>query len=214
MKRQQKHLPNNILKFYLPVFTIAAVSLVFYFSKINLPHSNFNWEGINSEVRDTVKKIEAYDAVTDRMIGIAAKKSPQWKRQMWLKQNATLAELQNLKAYPNSAVKAIIFDGLLKRKKQDNYELMKEAFRDTTTFFDYQSGCIGMPFMLGEYLYEEVLYMGEYSPSLIFEEHFKRFGLSEIQLEELGEINKVVKSKKWDYQNAKYSKLLENEKDE
>ena len=155
MKKQQKYFPlNNIrLGSYLPVFTIAAVSFILYFSETYHPSWNFKWQGISIEVRDTVKVLATQGAIYDRIVGYAGKTKPAGYRQRWFLKNATTKELQKLVTYPNPVVKTLAYEGLLKRKSQNHFKILKEVLSDTT-YVGYLSGCIGDKMEMREYLVE------------------------------------------------------------
>ena len=79
-------------------------------------------------------------------------------RRRWIMRNATESELLKLTKYPNGTVKAIAYEGLLRKKEFTNRtELTLRAIRDTTYLVDYQSGCIGWNREIGEYLVQDVL---------------------------------------------------------
>jgi len=161
MKRQQKNLPTDILnlKLYLPVFTIAAVSFTLYFSEAYHPSWNYDWQGIRPEVRNTVYLLEDQWAIFSYLVGYAAQTTPQWYRQRWFMKNATTKELQKLISYPNSIVKTLSYEGLLRRKPKDHFNILSEIMRDTTRI-DYLSGCIGNNIAMNEYLVEYRFFLG------------------------------------------------------
>ena len=159
--RQQKYFTSNSfqINFYLPVFTIVAVSFIFYFSKAYHPKSNFNWQGVSAEVRDTVLVLEEQWAIYGYLVGYSAKTTPAWYRQNWFLKNATTIELQKLSTYPNPVVKTLAYEGLLRRNKQNAFPILKKILSDTTTV-DYLSGCIGTTMAMNEYLVEYRFHLG------------------------------------------------------
>ena len=79
-------------------------------------------------------------------------------RRRWIMRNATESELLKLTKYPNGTVKAIAYEGLLRKKEFTNRtELTLRAIGDTTYLVDYQSDCIGWNREIGEYLVQDVL---------------------------------------------------------
>jgi len=187
MKRQQKYLPTDTLslKHFLPVFTIAAVSFIFYFSESYHPSWNYNWEGISTEVRDTVKILEDQWAIYSYLVGYGAKTTPEWYRQKWFLKNTTTKELQKLSTYPNPIVKTLSYEGLLRRKDQDHFKILKEILRDTT-HVGHLSGCLGNSMEMREYLVEYRFHLDiiEVSPPLPPRGEL-RFDLSDEEMKQL-----------------------------
>ena len=148
----------------LPIGTLAIVGLIFFLSSAYEPSWTFNWQNIRPEIRDTVRLIEKYGSVTSGVVGYAGKTPQQWHRRRWLMKSATEDELTKLIDYPSGAVKATAYEGLMRRENPDKFKLMNQALNDTTTFFNYQSGCVGLPMMLGEYLVENVIPISDRVP--------------------------------------------------
>ena len=168
MKNSRRNRNPKILNrtIALTIGTLAIIGLVFFLSNTYEPNWAFNWEEIRLEIRDTVKLIEDYGCVTSGVIGINAKTPQQWHRRRWLMKNASIEDLRKLKSYPNGAVKITAYEGLIRKSNSDNYELMIQALNDSTTFFNYQSGCVGFPKMIGEYLAENVIPISDRVPPL------------------------------------------------
>lgn len=165
MKKQS--LDSYTLIFF-PIVTIVLVGLLASFSSAYRLSWSFDWQGIRPEVRDTVLQIEDSGFVSSGVVGIAGKRPQQWYRRNWLKRNAKEKELIKLLDYPDGAVKATVYESLLMRRTaKEGVELLSKALNDTTTFFYFQSGCIGDVVMLGEYLVENCVRISEEQPSPI-----------------------------------------------
>lgn len=150
----------------LPIGTLTIAGLMFFLSSAYEPSWTFNWQEIRPEIRDTVKLVERYGSVTSGIVGYAGKTPQQWYRRKWLMKNATEDELTKLIDYPSGTVKATAYEGLIRKENSDKYKLINQALNDTTTFFNYQSGCVGLPMMIGEYLVENIIPISERVPPL------------------------------------------------
>jgi len=119
-------------------------------------------------------------------------------RRKWIMKNATESELQKLTNYPNGTIKAISYEGLLKKKEiTNNYkcDLMIRAIRDTTYQVSYQSGCLGWERSIGEYLIQDILRIDDRLPPMT--RAFRAsFGLTDTQRGKiLIEFKKTLKNK-------------------
>lgn len=93
--------------------------------------------------------------------------------------HATESELLKLTEYPSGTVRAIAYEGLIRKKGfNQKTELILEAFRDTEYEVDYQSGCLGWRMTLGEYLMRNVLFIDDQIPPPP-SEFINDFGISE-----------------------------------
>lgn len=121
--------------------------------------------------------------------------------------NATEQELLKLTDYPNGAVKATAYEGLLRKGDLNHYDLIIKALNDTATFFNYQNGCEGNMTLLSEYLIKNILYLDENVPSPPKPSEFtERF--SEKELNSIMSIYAERLEKKWKYFNAYYDATL------
>jgi len=205
MKNSRRNKNPKILNrtIVLPIGTLAIIRLVFFFSSAYEPNWTFNWEEIRPEIRDTVKLIEDYGSVTSGVVGIDAKTPKQWYRRRWLMKNASTEELKKLKSYPNGAVKTTAYEGLIRMSNSDKYELMIQALNDTTTFFNYQSGCVGFPKMIGEYLAENVIPISDRVPPLP-PERMVKYNLTEEKILNLRKLYNERIEKKEEYLRKNY----------
>lgn len=205
MKKEQaynksKYWPDTVV---FPIGTIVVVGFLFLLSISYTPNWTFNWSGIRPEIRDTVELLQKYGSVTSRIVGYAGTTPQQWYRRRWVMKNATENELIKLKEHPNGVVKVAAYEGLLKRTNLNKYDLLTQALADTITFFNYQSGCVGQPMMLGEYLIENVAHISNRMPPPP-PEFIERI---ELTIEESGILWKLyseIEDKKQDYFKVKY----------
>ncbi len=137
---------------YIPLFSLGIVFLLLSFTFSHNYVNNFNWNGIRTNVKDSIIAFEKYGSITSKYVGYAGKTPQQWYRQKWLNENLNENELIKLTEYPNGTVKGIAYWNLFKNKKVDKKELFEKALNDTLAFVHYQSGCLGTGFMLGEFV--------------------------------------------------------------
>lgn len=182
-----------------PLGTLAVVGLIFIFlSSAYQPSLTFNWKEIRPEIRDTIKLIENYGSVTSDAVGIAGITPQQWFRRRWVINNATEDELKILLEYPNGAVKATAYEGLMIKPNADKFKLLNQALNDTTAIFTYQAGCIGQPMMIGEYLIESVIPISDKVPPLPSDKT-EKFNFTEQQISYLRKLYKDRVEKKEQY---------------
>ncbi|MFD1062065.1 hypothetical protein ACFQ1Q_02305 [Winogradskyella litorisediminis] len=137
---------------YIPLFSLGIIFLLLSFTFSHSYVNNFNWNGIRSEIKDSIIEFEKYGSITSKYVGYAGKTPQQWYRQNWLNENLNEKELSKLTEYPNGSVKGLAYWNLIKNKKVEKKELFEKALNDTLAFVHYQSGCIGTGFMLGEFV--------------------------------------------------------------
>ncbi len=200
MKKGRRNRNPKILNraIVLPIGTLTIVGLIFFLSSAYEPSWTFNWQEIRPEIRDTVKLIERYGSVTSGIVGYAGQTPQQWHRRKWLMKNATEDELTKLIDYPSGTVKTIAYEGLIRKENSDKYKLINQALNDTTTFFNYQSGCDGFTMMIGEYLVENVIPISDRVPPLPPEKVIE-YNLSDTEIVNLRELYNKRIDKKEEY---------------
>lgn len=162
----------------------------------------YDWTSIRPIIMDTVRVIEAYDYISNGIVGIAGKEPKQWSRRKWFKKNATKEELLLLKDYPNGAVKATVYEALIPMQKENQFELVRDVFKDTTTSFVYQTGRVSETMMLGEYIAESILYISDKVPAIVGTA--ERMGFSKEEIRELKRLYDVQQANKERYLNDLY----------
>ncbi|WP_299215204.1 hypothetical protein [uncultured Dokdonia sp.] len=111
---------------------------------------HFDWSEIRPEIKDTVLYIEKRNSIDTQYTGYSGSSSSLWKTQQWLINNAKKSELHQLMNYKNSAVKGVIFEGLLERKDSKVFDYIINSVDDEGTIH-FQLGCVGNDFGLTEY---------------------------------------------------------------
>lgn len=188
----------------LPLGTLLIVGILFLLSVYFEPNKTYNWKGIRPDIRDTVKSIEKYGSVTSGSVGINSQTPQQWHRRKWLMKNANTNELKNLLGHPNGAVKATAYEGLIRNKNSNQYELIYQALNDTTSFVYFQYGCVGHPMLMGEYIMENLISISDRLPPLPPEEAIEH----NLKKEEIFKLNEMYHKKKGE--KAKYLKKYYN----
>ena len=160
----------------LTIFGIGITAAIFTTSETN---NNYSLDGIRNEIKDSIK-VSELNGTTSR-----------WVR---VRENATESELLKLTEYPNGIVKAIAYEGLLRKKEfAQKTELIFRAINDTTYIIDNQSRCV-MNVNIGEYIVQNVLLIDDEIP---IPEKLPDFGLTKIEKEKiLTEFRKLRVKKK------------------
>lgn len=165
----RRHRNNDIRSCFsiaFPILTIVAIGIVMAIVSNYEENWTFNWNGIRKDIKDSVR-VSELRGITSGVGGNGVSTINEVNRRRWIMKNATESELLRLTEYPNGTVKAIAYEGLLKRTDFPNRtELALRAINDTAYQVDYQSGCIGWSREIGEYLVHDVLMIGYRSPPL------------------------------------------------
>lgn len=111
---------------------------------------HFDWSEIRPEIKDTVLYIEKRNGIDTKFTGYSGSLSSFWKTQQWLINTAKTSELHQLIKYENSAVKGLVFQGLLERKDSKVFDYIMNSVDDEGTVH-FQLGCVGNAFGLTEY---------------------------------------------------------------
>ncbi len=200
--RKRKTVEKNRCIIYLPIMTFIVIGIFFYFSNAYRPSWTYDWTGIRAEIKDTVKLIEDYGGVTGYIVGYNCVTPRQFYRRIWFMHNANEFELLKLTDYPHGAVKSTAYEGLLRKKSCNSFQIMTKSLNDTTTFVEYSSGCLGTTKMISEYLMEEVLYLDDSPPQP--EGFYVQFNLTKDEIRNIKAIYKLRISKKDEYINKYY----------
>ncbi len=181
MKKQfRNNKKRNLSPLLLPLFTIIGIGFLIVISMYYEPSWNFNWTEIRKEIKDSIKLAE-YRGITSGTGGMGISTINEVKTRMWIMNNATKSELLELTEYPNGTVKAIAYEGLLrKKKKYKKVELILKAIKDTTYLLSYQSGCIGWNRKIADYLIQDVLMIDD---GILPPEAISKIELTELEKE-------------------------------
>ena len=164
--RSKKHNISikRILKLAIPLVTIMVIGTISLLSFSFRPSWLYNWNGINQQLKDSVSTYEGA-SLTNGTVGYAAKRPAQYDRRMWIMENAHLEELQKLCKHPDATIKAIAYEGLVRKSEQkDKVQWVIKSLNDSPTTFNYQMGCEGELITIGTYLIEQVLFLNEKAP--------------------------------------------------
>ncbi len=204
MKRKSRHTQQKVHRTSLPMSAVALmmICIFIYLTNSYKPKWVYNWSRIRSQIKDTIQLIEDYGSVTSGIVGVGGTTPLQWYRRRWLMKNATEMELLRLTGYPDGVIKATAYEALIRRGSGNRLDLLFMAITDTTTFFNFQSGCISETVMIGEYLIEYALHLHHGQPPSVAES--RKSGLAKAELKQIDELYKEIKSEKWTYYE-KYS---------
>ncbi|MBE9577252.1 hypothetical protein [Flavobacterium proteolyticum] len=148
----------------IPILTIIGIGIVTVFSAYYEKKWSFNWSEIRGKIKDSIKIAEIH-GISNGVGGNGMSTEKEVNRRRWIMENATDKELLNLIEYPNGTIKAIAYEGLLRRNEfKWKTELTLKAINDTIYRVDYQSGCLSSNRLIGEYLIEDVLMIDERMP--------------------------------------------------
>lgn len=176
---------TNLFTVILPLLTIVVIGSLFavslYFEKSWI----YDWHGIQSDIKDSIK-IAKNEGISSGVIGYGARKPVQFDRRHWIMKNASESELLKLTKYPNGTIKAIAYEGLIRKQDFKNKtELILKAINDQEYPIHYQSGCIGQEMYIGQYLVDFVLLIGENSPPPPPRGSAYKFGISKKDTERI-----------------------------
>lgn len=161
---------NPLISFNTILYSIFILSfcvILMYVSTYE-PSWSFNWKEIRKEVKDSIKIYER-NPITSGVVGYAAiSTKSEIKRRKWIMNYATESELKKLITYPYGNVKAIAYEGFLRKNdiEIDKTKLVLEAIKDTTYTVHFQRGCIGTGYEIGEYLMKRVLSIDSLEPPI------------------------------------------------
>ncbi len=176
------------LKIYISIIIIFIVGVLLFISFSYSKKRSFNLEGIRTEIKDSIKKIDKCGKIVSNAVGIFRITPSQWYTQQWILQNASREEFLKLTDYPSGAVKAIAYEGLLRDKKfEGKIDLINKSLNDTLTFVFYQCGCIETGLMLSDYVINHIGNLNNEFRN-IKDDEFPKFNFSDNQIE-------VIKSK-------------------
>ena len=136
---------------FLPIGTFFIIGALYFLSVSYSEKWNFNWTGIRTEIRDSIKALDHDGRLTSEFVGYNMATPNQWHRQNWLRRHINTNELIQLTDYPSGTVKGFVYEELMRNSKIEKYNLCKKVLNDTLTFVHYSSGCIGTGFMLSEF---------------------------------------------------------------
>ncbi len=182
--RQKNSNKRNQFSILLPILSIIGIGIITVISSAYEKSWTYNWDGIRGNIKDSIKSIE-YRSITSGIGGNGRSTIDEVLKRRWIMNKATESELLKLIEYPNGTVKAIAYEGLIrKRNFKQKTELILQGIHDTNYQVSYQSGCEGWNMEIGEYLVRNVLMIDSqiapYPPELIND-----FAISELDKEKI-----------------------------
>lgn len=155
----------------------ASLCLVLLFSCRNQVRNSLEEIGVRVEIMDSIKVYEI-SPITSGTGGDGVSTIDEVNRRVWIMENASIQELKKLTEYPNGNVKAIAYEGILRKNGfEDKKGWTIKALDDTIFPIYYNSGCFVWERSIGEYLVQDVLMIDDSIPSLNIE-HPYDFGLT------------------------------------
>ncbi|MDW3195220.1 MAG: hypothetical protein R8G66_22790 [Cytophagales bacterium] len=105
----------------LPVVSIVIIASSLYYGIAYEPDWTYDWDGIQTEIRDSTRLVAERDFISSGIVGNSGRAPLQFYRRKWITENASAEELLRLTKYPNGAVKAMAYEGLI--RSSDGQEL-------------------------------------------------------------------------------------------
>lgn len=164
MKKNKRNLALSKLTRTLVFVFLIIILLAFLsiFSSSKKASWDFDWSGIRTEIRDSITSIEKKGG---GFVSEGGCKGFQRKKDVKVFFFSVKdAELKKLLHYPDGFIKAMSYEALIRKGENNTFDLMKRAFNDTIAYLDIRSGCTSRDYLIGEYLIENVLYMGDDFP--------------------------------------------------
>lgn len=192
MKNKRRNIKKNRLSIFLPILTIVGIGIITVISSSYEKSWTYNWNGIRENIRDSIK-VADFEGMTSGVVGVSGRSTMhEVIRRRKIMHDATESELLRLTEYPSGTVKAIAYEGLIRKKDfKQKTEIILKAFQDREYLVSYQMGCEGMNMEIGKYLMTFVLNYNEpFYPSSREENNF---GISELDKEKiLTEYRKLI----------------------
>ena len=181
---RRKNNKQNQLSILLPILTIIGIGFIVVLTSGYEKSWEFSQSGIERNIKDSISIYEN-QSISSGVGGNGRAMPEEIKSRIWIMKNATKSELLKLTEFPNGNIKAIAYEGLLRKKEFTNKnELILKAIKDTLYSVYYQSGCNGWEMEIGEYLVQNVLMIDDriepFSHKLITD-----FGFSEFEKQKI-----------------------------
>lgn len=177
MIKRRNNIKRSRFSILFPILTILGIGIIAVLTSGYEQSWTFNWNGIENNIKDSISVYE-YQSISSGIGGNGRAIPEEIESRKWIMENATESELIKLTEFPNGNIKAIAYEGLLRKKNFKNKtELILNAINDTIYSVYYQSGCLGNELEISEYLVQNVLMIDDqippFRPELITD-----FGLS------------------------------------
>jgi hypothetical protein len=186
MKYRNKNIQIQIFIVF-QILTIIGLAYFFVFSSFYQASWLYNWNGIRKFIKDSIKIYE-YTPISSSVGSYNIAIKEEVKTRKWIIEKATVKELERLTEYPNGNVKAIAYEGLIRREKYNHKkELILKAIKDTFYPVYYHTGCCeNLCFNISEYIIHYIMIIDPKIPKPSNENEFvKDIGLTELDKNEI-----------------------------
>ncbi|MGJ8594224.1 MAG: hypothetical protein ACSHXF_16865 [Aquaticitalea sp.] len=149
---------RNRFTILFPILTIVGIGIIAVLTSGYEKNWSYNWNDIRKEIKDSIQ-IADEQGITSGIVGVGGRSTEdEIQRRKWIMKNATEFELLKLTEYPSGTVKAIAYEGLIKKESyNEKAKIISKAISDNEFFVYYQSGCLTDRLYLSEYLMHYVL---------------------------------------------------------
>lgn len=184
MTKRRNNNKRTRFSILFPILTIVGIGIIVVLSSGYEKSWTFNWNGIESKIKDSIS-VYKYQSISNGIGGNGRAIPEEIESRNWIMENATESELLKLTEFPNGNIKAIAYEGLLRKKDfVSKMELILNAINDTIYSVYYQSGCLGNELEIGEYLVQKILMIDDQIPPFQAE-LITDFGLSELEKQKI-----------------------------
>lgn len=172
----KKQSNRNVLLFVISMIIIIGVTAFFLF-QVN--EKELLWNGVRSEIKEKVE-VAQHDLTSLDFLLAKDSVSAHRKRSEEIMSKATVSELLKLTKHSSGTIRAIAYEGLIRRSEfEDKEKLILEAISDSVYFVGLDTGCESTDVTLGAYLIDYVLQLNNERPPFPIEK--QDFGLTESQ---------------------------------
>lgn len=184
MTKRRNNRKRSRFSILFPILTIIGIGIIAVLTSGYEKSWSHNWNGVSESIKDSVLVVR--DIAYTGGIGPNGRSMEKYaNKRFWIMDNATENELLNLTKYPNGAVKAIGYEGLIRNSAFDKKtDLILESIKDWEYKVYYSMGCEGIELDVSEYLIQWFLKidnkMPPFRPELIAD-----YGLSESEKEKI-----------------------------
>ena len=178
MRKRRNNKLQNRFSILFPISLIIGLGITIMISSNYEKGWLHNWSGVSSSIKDSVliAKNTGYTGGVGPN-GISLEKYATSRN--WIMTNANINELLNLTKYPNGTIKAIGYEGLIRKfDYQEKADVILKSIDDNEYKVFYSMGCQGFELKISEYLMRFVL-LDENEVPLKKSEQESDFGLTQ-----------------------------------
>ncbi|TYA71971.1 hypothetical protein [Seonamhaeicola marinus] len=184
MKRSKRNKTRGF-SILFPALTIISIASISILSSFYEKSWSFRWNDIRKPIKDSIE-VALWSGYT-KGIGPNGRHYTKAKNtRFWIMNNASTKELLQLTDYPNGTIKALAYEGLIKRPDYNEKEnLLVKSINDNDYKVYFSAGCTGIEIEICEYLIQFELQIDPKSPRFV-DPPFEKHDLSQ------AEINRVL----------------------